>query len=412
MELREPSARYAMAVMPAANAGQLPGDWDMLPLSEVAHFLDGLRRPVKDTDRAEMQGPIPYYGASGIVDYVNDFLFDDDLILLAEDGENILSRNSRIAFRVRGKSWVNNHAHVLKARTGISTGWLCEVLESLDYGQYNSGTAQPKLNKQTCLRIEIAVPPSGVEQEAIAAALGDADALIESLEQLLAKKRQLKQGAMQELLTGKRRLPGFSDGWEIVRLGQIGQPFGGLTGKSKKDFGHGSARYITFMNVIKNVVIDGGMHECVDVAGSEAQNRVARGDLLFNGSSETPEEVGLCALLNAEVNDLYLNSFCFGFRLRADIAASGLYLAYFFRSHAGRDLMRSLAQGATRYNLSKTALLRLQFQAPAAAEQVAIATLLSDLDTELEAIEAQLAKARHLKQGMAQALLTGRIRLV
>ena len=257
----------------------------------------------------------------------------------------------------------------------------------------------------------VTLPPIG-EQIAIAEALVEVDALIESLEQLLAKKRQLKQGAMQELLTGKRRLPGFSDGWEIVRLGQIGQPFGGLTGKSKKDFGHGTARYITFMNVIKNVVIDGGMHECVDVAASEVQNCVARGDLLFNGSSETPEEVGLCALLNAEVNDLYLNSFCFGFRLRADIAASGLYLAYFFRSDAGRDLMRSLAQGATRYILSKTALLRLQFQAPAAAEQTAIATLLSDLDTELEAIETQLAKARHLKQGMAQALLTGRIRLV
>jgi len=256
------------------------------------------------------------------------------------------------------------------------------------------------------------LPPTKAEQESIAEALSDADALIESLDQLIAKKRQIKQGAMQELLTCKRRLPGFSGEWEVKRLGDFGSTYGGLTGKTKADFGEGSSRYITFMNVMANVVIDCDIFEPVNVSSTESQNRAAKGDLFFNGSSETPEEVGLCSVLANSVADVYLNSFCFGFRFRDGAKANGLYFAYFFRSIEGRELLKSLAQGATRYNLSKTALLKVAFPLPSLEEQTAIATVLSDMDTELAALESRLAKARQIKQGMMQELLTGRIRLL
>ena len=141
------------------EVGVIPEDWNLRQLGDVVTFLDGKRRPVKDADRAKMRGPIPYYGASGIVDYVNDYLFDEDLILLGEDGENILSRNCRLAFRISGKAWVNNHAHVLKPNPDISIGFLTDYLESLNYERFNSGTAQPKLNKQTCFGIPVALPP-------------------------------------------------------------------------------------------------------------------------------------------------------------------------------------------------------------------------------------------------------------
>ena len=180
-----------------------------------------------------MRGTIPYYGASGIVDYVNDYLFDEDLILLGEDGENILSRNRRLAFRIAGKAWVNNHAHVLKPTPDVSIGFLTDSLELLNYERFNSGTAQPKLNKQTCMGIPIPFPPTFTEQEAIAEALSDADALIESLEQLLTKKRQIKKGAMQELLTGKKRLPGFSGKWEIKRVSEFGEVVTGATPRTR-----------------------------------------------------------------------------------------------------------------------------------------------------------------------------------
>src|SRR5690606_37536378 len=112
----------------------------------------------------------PYYGASGIIDYVNDYLFDDELILLGEDGANILSRATPLAFMVEGKVWVNNHAHVLKTRDGYDRKFVTEYLESIKYDKYNTGTAQPKLNKEVCLSIPIVVPPLS-EQKRIAEVL-------------------------------------------------------------------------------------------------------------------------------------------------------------------------------------------------------------------------------------------------
>lgn len=256
------------------------------------------------------------------------------------------------------------------------------------------------------------MPPAVEEQSAIADSLTDADALVDSLEQLLTKKRQIKQGAMQELLTGKRRLPGFLQSWSAVRLGDVGRTYGGLTGKGKADFGHGASKYVTFMNVMTTVRTSTELVESVEIGPSESQNMVQAGDLLFNGSSETPEEVALCSWVeNCDVR-VFLNSFCFGFRPFATDRLSGLFMAYFFRGRPGRAAVSALAQGATRYNIAKTALLQAPICLPSFAEQQAIAEVLSSMDAEITALESRLTKARALKQAMAQALLTGRIRLV
>lgn len=275
-----------------------------------------------------------------------------------------------------------------------------------------TGTTMKHLNVGDMLEFLVPAPPTLAEQDAIAEALSDTDALIESLEQLVAKKRHLKQGTMQELLTGKKRLPGFSREWEVKQLGELGSTYGGLTGKTKADFGHGNGRYITFMNVMSNVTINCEIFEEVDVAVTESQNLVALGDLLFNGSSETPEEVAMCSLLTEDVSRLFLNSFCFGFRLHNQLDADGLFLTYYIRSLEGRELMKSLAQGSTRYNLSKGALLDAKITLPKKSEQTAIAAVLSDMDAEIAGLESQLAKTRTLKQGMMHKLLTGEIRLI
>jgi type I restriction enzyme S subunit len=260
-------------------------------------------------------------------------------------------------------------------------------------------------------KLSLVVPPMP-EQRAIAAALGEVDALLGGLDRLIAKKQGLKVAAMQQLLTGQTRLPGFSGEWEVKRLGDLGSIYGGLTGKTKADFGEGEARYITFMNVMSNVVIDCEIFDRVKVSPVETQNRAKKGDLFFNGSSETPEEVAMCAVLLKEVQDVYLNSFCFGFRFREGMDANGVFFAYYLRSKEGRELMKSLAQGSTRYNLSKVALLNSSLRLPPASEQTAIATILSDMDSELAALQERRAKTQALKQAMMQELLTGRIRLV
>jgi len=273
------------------------------------------------------------------------------------------------------------------------------------------GAVRANIGQTNLGRVVAPVPPIE-EQRAIATALSDVDALITGLERLIAKKRDIKQAAMQQLLTGQTRLPEFGGEWSDRSLGSLGTTYGGLVGKSKIDFGHGSASYVPFVNVMANVRIDCHAFEPVDVATTENQNRVLSGDLLFNGSSETPEEVALCALMTQSVNDLYLNSFCFGFRLRQGAETSGLFLTYLIRSQVGRELMKSLAQGSTRYNLSKSALLQAQLKLPGLDEQTAIATVLSDMDTHLSTLEARLTKTRSIKQGMMQELLTGRTRLV
>lgn len=383
MEVREPSAKYlAKAEFKQTEAGTIPLDWQVKPLAATVSFLDGKRRPVKDSDRAKMQGSIPYYGASGVVDYVNDFLFDEDLILLGEDGENILSRNCRLAFRISGKAWVNNHAHVLKPNAEVSIGYLAEYLESLDYEQYNSGTAQPKLNKQTCFSIPIAIPPTFDEQQAIAEALSDADALIGSLDQLLAKKRQIKQGAMQELLTAQKRLPGFSGEWILTRLGNL------LTirhGKSQLE--------VESPNGAFPILASGGQ---IGWANSPLYDKPS---VLIGrkGTIDTPQFMdtpfwSVDTLFYSEVREP--NS-----------------VKFLFYRFCLVDWMRyNEASGVP--SLNARTIESVEIFCPPSEEQTAIATVLSDLDAEIAALEARLAKARLLKQGMMQELLTGRIRLV
>ena len=132
----------------ATALGIIPQEWEVKSLNKACDFLDSQRIPIKDSERAKISGIYPYYGASGIIDYVNNYIFNDDLILLAEDGANIINRSTPIAFLVNGKIWVNNHAHVLKAKPSFDRYYLCAYLESLKYDKYNTGTAQPKLNRE------------------------------------------------------------------------------------------------------------------------------------------------------------------------------------------------------------------------------------------------------------------------
>ncbi|MFA6180781.1 restriction endonuclease subunit S [Acidithiobacillus sp.] len=394
------------------EVGVIPEDWEVKRLGEVTECLDNLRVPLNERQREKIQGDLPYCGANGILDYINSFSIDDDIILMAEDGGYFDEYDSRpIAYRMIGRCWVNNHAHILKALPSYNQDFLFWCLVHRNILSYLASGTRAKLNKSEMNKIEMSIPPLP-EQAAIATTLSDVDVLISALDVLISKKKQIKQGAMQELLSGKRRLPGFSGEWQVKRLGELGSTYGGLTGKTKSDFGSGKAFYITFMNIMSNVIINSSEFDMVKIGSNEKQNIVLNNDIFFNGSSETPEEVGLCAVLQTKVENVYLNSFCFGYRLHINESADGLFLAYYFRSNVGRELLKSLAQGATRYNLSKRALLMVEFQLPPFPEQQAIATILSDMDAEITALESRRKKTRALKQGMMQELLTGRIRLI
>jgi len=273
-----------------------------------------------------------------------------------------------------------------------------------------AGSSVQNLNKEKVSNVNVPCPKMA-EQTAIAAVLSETDEYIDTLEKLIEKKRAVKQGAMQELLTGERRLPGFDGEWVEKRMEKIGATYSGLSGKNKNHFGVGEAKYITFLNVLMNVVINVGICENVCIETSEIQNTVQRGDLFFNTSSETPEEVGMCAVLLDDLQNTYLNSFCFGFRL-TDKTIDGLFLSYYFNSDCGRKIMTLLAQGSTRYNLQKSNFNNIKIKLPKdTAEQTAIAEIISDMDAEIDALTAKLDKIKNIKSGMMHELLTGNIRL-
>ncbi|MFP6198492.1 restriction endonuclease subunit S [Helicobacter pylori] len=198
--------------------------------------------------------------------------------------------------------------------------------------------------------------------------------------------------------------------WQRVRLGDIGITISGLVGKTKQDFINGNAKYITFLNVLNNVIIDTSILENVKIYPNEKQNSFKKYDLFFNTSSETPKEVGMCAVLLDDIDQVFLNSFCFGFRI-FDKAVDGLFLSYLINSEIGRKAFENLAQGSTRYNLSKSGFNNVCLFLPPLNEQIAIANVLSDVDHYLYTLDAIILKKESVKKALSFELLSQRKRL-
>jgi len=160
----------------AAKVSASRDEWEVLPLGELTENFDGRRVPVKELERKP--GPYPYYGASGIVDHVDGYLFDGEYLLIGEDGENLRTRQTPIAFMARGKFWVNNHAHIVRGNHRADTRFLNYVLSQTDISGYLTGSTMPKLTQGNLNRLPVIAPPLA-EQKAIAAVLGALDDKIE-----------------------------------------------------------------------------------------------------------------------------------------------------------------------------------------------------------------------------------------
>ena len=172
------------------------------------------------------------------------------------------------------------------------------------------------------------------------------------------------------------RFAGFTDPWEQRKLGNCGTTYSGLSGKTKEDFGHGNARFVPYTNVFDNPLADTERLEAVEIDSS--QNKVAYGDVFFTVSSETPNEVGMSSVWLSDQDDVYLNSFCFGYR--QDSTFDPHYLAYMLRSSSIRSDLTLLAQGISRFNISKNKVMELSVAVPSAAEQKQIGQYFARLD--------------------------------
>jgi type I restriction enzyme S subunit len=198
------------------NRHSLGDHWPILPLSDVVEFLDHQRRPVTESDR--VGGLYPYYGANGPQGTIDDFIFDEPLILLAEDGGHFNDPSRGIAYQIAGKTWVNNHAHVLRPKLTVDLNYLCKVLEHYDVSPFVTGTTRGKLTKAGASGIPIPLPPME-QQRRIAAILDQAEALRTKCRQALAKLDTLTQSLFLEMFGDPWLNP---RGWQIKNFGEVG----------------------------------------------------------------------------------------------------------------------------------------------------------------------------------------------
>ena len=375
--------------MPNLRFPEFSGEWETKRLDECASFLDEQRKPIKSTERSSEFKLYPYYGASGVIDYIDDYIFDEDLILLSEDGANILDRNYRVAFIVTGKTWVNNHAHVLRPVNDVDISYLSEYLESLRYEKYNTGSTMPKLNQEVCRGIRVWTPKYE-EQKKIGRLLSAINERIETQKKIIEDLKKLKDAINNSLHNNIKD-------YQIFSFNELGNDYSGLTGKSSDDFGYGYP-YISYLNVFRNNIVTDGQFEYVKVADGERQNIVQHGDLLFTLSSETPSEVGIGAIYLGETYPLYLNSFCFGVHFSNQEHIFGPYLAHFVASQYFRRTILPFAQGSTRYNLMKSDIMKHKFYFPSFERQIEIHNALYALSVKVQNEEVCLNKYSTQKQ--------------
>lgn len=198
----------------------------------------------------------------------------------------------------------------------------------------------------------------------------------------------------------KLRFPGFTEDWEQRKLGSIGSTYTGLSGKTKEDFGHGEAQYITYLNVFQNTVSDIDMTDKVEI--DITQNEVKYGDVLFTTSSETPEEVGMSSVWLGHTPNIYLNSFCFGFRPNQKI--DPYFLGYSLRAPYMRDKIKILAQGISRYNISKNKVMELEISLPNNEEQILLGNFLRNIDLGITLHQRKLEHLNLKKKALLQKL--------
>lgn len=442
MELKEVSAKYLLpekqqllASYKQSEPGVIPEGWNSKQLFEVVYkVIDnrGKTPPYSDDgeieliETASISFVIRHPDYNKISKFVSRETYENwfrdhpkrNDILISTVGE--YSGSSSILHIERGTIAQNLIALRIKnANPKFVFYWTKSANFRKQLNQVMMNQAQPSLRVPWLLNFNLLLPQKLTEQEAISEALSDMDALTESLEQLIAKKRQLKQGTMQELLTGKSRLPGFGEKWKVKTLGELFHFSGGFTA-SREQLSLDGYCYLHYgdIHTAPKTYID-VCSEYQDIPKLDIPlNKVSSasllndGDVVFVDASEDDEGTSKHVVVINKDKIPFISG------LHTIVAKSKTnelnhqYKRYCFQAASIKSQFRFFAVGTKVSGISKTNIARIMLPVPTIFEQVAIAEILNDMDTEIAALETKLAKARKIKQGMMQELLTGRIRLV
>jgi type I restriction enzyme S subunit len=248
--------------------------------------------------------------------------------------------------------------------------------------------------------------PNFSEQEKIGTLFDRFDSLISLHQQKHEKLINVKKALLDKMfpkndeVIPSLRFKEFTDDWVITKLGSIGSTYSGLSGKNSSDFGHGQGNYVTYLNVFENPVANLTLVGKVEI--DKSQNEILYGDVLFTTSSETPFDVGMSSVWLGNKPNTYLNSFCFGYRTQINI--NPIYLAYMFRANVFREQMFTLAQGISRYNISKNKVMESYIKIPSIDEQVNIGKLFNDMDTLITLHQQKHEKLINVKKALLQKM--------
>lgn len=399
--------------MKQTEIGLIPDDWEVKEIKDFADVTTG----DKNTQDAEENGKYPFFVRSPIVEKINKFSYDVEGVITAGDGVG----TGKVFHYAKGKFGLHQRAYLIYNFKNTDPKYFYYNFSKNFYERVHSMTAKSSVDsvrREMITKMQIPIPPTLPEQQRIAKVLSDVDALIFTTEKLLQKKRNIKQGTMQELLTGKKRLPGFakSNNTKMTELGEIPEDW---EVKSIKDFAkvydgtHQTPHYvdvgIPFYSV-ENVTANDFEHTKLV---SEKEHRfltskvkIEKGDILMTRIGS----IGDCKYIDWEPEASFYVSLAL---IKCDTSVDARFISYYSNSlQFKKELeLRSLITAIPqKINLGPISEIILVL--PPKKEQTAIANVLSSMDKEIENLNTKLEKYCNLKTAMMQQLLTGKIRLV
>jgi type I restriction enzyme S subunit len=353
-------------------------NWKVKRLSELVEFLDGKRVALKDSDRAQMRGDVPYYGANGQIDSVNKYIFDEPLVLLAEDGGHFGSKTKPIAYRVDGKSWVNNHAHVLKPVNGLNIDFLKWTLAFYDVTKFTTGSTRVKLTKGDAMKMQIPFPDLKTQQK-IAATLEQADTARQKRKQANQLTKQFLQSAFLEMFGDPVR---NEKGWEVKKVKSfVSNIISGWSAPSenrekiKGEFGVLKVSAVTY-GIFKPEENKAVTKEIV----KQKMVHPMKGDVLMTRAN-TQEFVAACCIVEQDYNDLFLSDKHWKIEIDQQQIVPW-YFKFVISSDSFHQVLanKSTGTGGSMFNISKDKLLNTNFSIPPMTEQKRFASLVEQTE--------------------------------
>lgn len=340
------------------------------PLGELVTFLDHKRKPVKSSERE--LGEYIYYGANGAQGFINDYIFDEPLILLAEDGGHFGNSNKKIAYIAEGKYWVNNHAHVLKPNKDIDLRYLCRVLEKYDVTPFITGTTRGKLTKGDACKIPVPYY-SLSEQKRIAAILDKADSIRQKREQAIKLADDFLCATFLEMFGDPVENP---KGWGVASLLEYGSFKNGMnftkgeSGASLRCLGVGNFKSLATITCMNNI----GKIELNTPPSDEYL--LKDGDIVFVRSNGNKALVGRCLTIYPGKERVTFSGFCIRYRIE-NTSITPEYLNFLFRTPSMKQQMLSGGQGANIQNISQGTLSSLRIPIPPLEKQQSFSKVVS-----------------------------------